>query len=265
MKENELKRSTAILWIVLATIVISGFSYGGYFSFRRWDKKRVQDDAYKILSIIQTGPQKEALKSTYLAELMDLSIDRPTNLYLFDTALAEKKLLTSPLIQKAKVKKYKPGSIYVDYSIRQPIAWLYDYENTVIDQEGRIFPVYPFLSPKTLPEIYLGIHEDLPLQNDWQNALVGKYVELALKTLSLLSDPRLRDFFDVVRIDVSNAYAESYGKREIVLLTEDKLKIPYNQREIFCLFSQDASTEHRRLCKTAWKLPRSSSEDDERL
>ena len=45
----------------------------------------------------------------------------------------------------------------------------------------------------------------------------------------MLSAPFVCDLYNVLRIDVSNAIDPSYGKREIVLLTEDEIHFPASQ------------------------------------
>jgi hypothetical protein len=127
-----------------------------YFLFSFFKQRRLHNPKYDIQIIIQTGPEKEALKSIYLAELMHLSVDQKTNIYAFDVQEAEKNLLKSPLIESAKVKKYPPNVIYVDYTVRRPLAWIYDHKNIAVDKNGYLFPISPFFPPKNIAEIYLG-------------------------------------------------------------------------------------------------------------
>lgn len=218
----------ALAWIVVSTFLLSGTSYAVFKHYLQKRKNSALDPEYAIHSIVQTGPQREALKTEYLAELINLSSDRLYSSLTFDLKKAEQKLLRSPLISHAVVKLIKPNALYIDYTIRQPIAWLEDYPNVVLDKEGYPFPFSPFFSPKNLPAIYFGLgsfgmpalEPDRPVAQ-WGMPLRGKYVGLALNILSIVSDPKVADFFCVKRIDVSNAYAESYGTREIVIITED--------------------------------------------
>lgn len=218
----------ALAWIVASTLPVSG---GGYALIRHHMKTRAHesvDPAFAIRSMIQTGPQKEALKTEYLAELLGLSSDRPVSAKTFNLRSAEERLLHSPLISQGSVKLIPPNTLYVDYTVRQPIAWLEDYENVVVDREGYPFPFNPFFSPKNLPSIYLGLDSfgtspadpDKPFAQ-WGISLSGKYFSLALNILNIVTAPEVEGQFCVKRIDVSNAYAESYGTREIVLMTED--------------------------------------------
>ncbi len=218
----------ALAWIVASTFMISGGSYALFKQYLHKEQHQVRDPNLLIRTIVQTGPQKEALKTDYLAELLGLSSDRPPHAHVFNLKLAEERLLKSPLIARAQVKLIPPSTLYIDYTIRQPIARLEDFENVVIDKEGYVFPFKSFFSPKNLPQIYLGLNAfglasvdpDRPTAQ-WGTPLTGKYLHLAFEILTLTSEPKVAELFSIKRIDVSNAFAESYGTREIIVITED--------------------------------------------
>lgn len=160
---------------------------------------------------------------------MGLSKDRPLLVTRFDPKKAEAALLSSPLLQGAKVRVIKPSTVYVDYTVRQPIAWLYDYENVALDKEGYLIPMYPFFPPKNLPEIYLGLAPfgerpaipHLPIAA-WNEPLRGPYVELAFDILLRLQ-PLVRDLFRIKRVDVSKAYEPSLGQREVIVIVDNEI------------------------------------------
>ncbi len=217
--------------------------FGGYALFQKVQKDRFQDSTYLIQAIIQTGPEKEALKSAYLAELLDVSFDRPTNLFALDLKKAEQKLLSSPLIAKAHLQRMPPHTLYIDYEVRKPIARLRDYENIGVDREGFLFPLSPFFSPKELPEIYLGLPpfghpEDSQGRQGglWQTPIHNRYFDLALQILHFLEGSSWRMGLKIKRIDVSNAYVSSLGQREVVLLTEEELIVDQGDRKVHCVF-----------------------------
>jgi len=209
-----------------ATLVVS---CGGYWAWARSVRNKIHDEKYRIISIVQTGPEKEALKTAYLAELLGLSADKPLSVYAFDCAEAEKKLLLSPLIKSARVARLPPGAVYIDYEVRKPFAILGDYKNIAVDREGYLFPLAPFFSPKEIPEIYLGLP---PFNADpdsmgrsggkWLAPLGNPYFELAAEILRFLEEAPWKEGFRVKRIDVSNAFAPSLGQREVVLFTEEE-------------------------------------------
>jgi hypothetical protein len=229
-KSAQLPLTHALAWIVFSTFLISGTSYLFFKHYLRSRQSRAVDPANALNSIVQTGPQKEALKTEYLAELMGISSDRSYSTVTFNLEKAKQRLLKSPLISQAEIKLIKPNALYVDYTVRQPIAWLEDYANVALDKDGFPFPFSPFFSPKNLPAIYFGLapfgtpppESERPTAQ-WGISLKGRYVELAFDILSMILDPKVSDLFSVKRIDVSNAFAESYGTREIVVITEDSM------------------------------------------
>lgn len=148
MQKSKLPLTHALGWIVASTLLINGAAYTFLKHYLRYKYSHAFDPKYTIRTVVQTGPQREALKTEYLAELMGLSVDHPQSGLLFDLAQAKKNLLCSPLISKAEVKLLQSNTLYVDYTVRQPVAWLLDYENVAVDKEGIPIPFFPFFSPK---------------------------------------------------------------------------------------------------------------------
>jgi hypothetical protein len=198
------------MWIVGSTLLITG---GTHKVLKIYRNKHKSTAHYYLCRIVQTGPQREALKTTYLAELMRISANRPVTVASFDPIAAQKRLQYSPVIKDAKVKLIEPDTIYVDYTVHQPLAWLYDFENIALDEEGVPFPVSPFFTPKKLPEVYLGIRNFY-----WNRPLKERSAQLALTILQLLS----RLSLNVKRLDVSKAYLPSLGRREVVLILDEQ-------------------------------------------
>lgn len=264
----------ALAWIVGSVFVVSGTAhflltrYGlpSWGAAARIDVNKTSGDVVRhpprIAALIQTGPQKEALKTDCLAEWLGLSVDRPVEVSAFDLEQASSSLEKCPLIASVHLKLLKIGALvgeegigiwtssqsqdralYIDYTVRQPVAWLSDYENVALDREGYLFPFKPFFSPKNLPEIYLGLapfgkeafDEGKPVAT-WHQPLMGKYWEVASEVLSLLTSLKLQELFAVKSIDVSQAYAQSYGSREIVVVLEDKVTISRGYKENQYLF-----------------------------
>ena len=219
------------------TIALFGLCFYLYSSHQMAKKK---DLGYLIKAIIQTGPEKLALPTTYLAELLELSSDKPTNLFSFDIKKGEQKLLNCPLIKAAKIRRIPPNALYIDYEVRKPYALLVDYENIAVDREGYIFPMHPFFSPKSIPEIYLG----LPAFSEPEDSLGragghfsekidNRHFRLSLEIIDLFSDLELKEKIKLKKVDVSMAFAPSLGKREIVLSTEEEIHIPEKSAYIF--------------------------------
>lgn len=233
----------SIAFLIGSTVFTLCFSLSGYYLWKKKCYQRLIDPKYQIFSIIQTGSEREALKTSYLAELLELSVDRPQSLYGFNLKKAKQKLLASPLIAHAEVKAYFPSSVYIDYEVRKPIAILSDYQNIAIDREGYLFPIAPYLSPKELPEIYLGL-PPFGAPSDrfgrkgglWLTPLDNPYVHLAIEILEHLQNAPWQEGLHIKKIDVSNAFAESLGSREIVLFTEEQILVSRDNKEIVCTF-----------------------------
>lgn len=211
--------SKAILWIFLSTLFVSGFTWMGWLYFLHLKETRRQDTQYQVIAIVQSSPHKESLRTVYLAELLDLSIDQPVNLYQIDTTKAEKKLLESTLIKNVSVKKIRPGTLFVDYTMRIPIAYLGDYTNTAIDEDGYLFPFSPFFTPKKLPTIFLGLEE---LDKKWGESISNHPgIEIAFNVLKAFQDQVKTGKTELKKIDVTQTFSESFGQKEIVVLVEE--------------------------------------------
>ena len=202
----------ALAWIVLSTLFITGGSYKMIHGYLNRQYAQNNTSAYYLSRILQTGPQKEALSTDYLAELIQISADRPICLGKFDPRTAQTRLLSSPVIKRAEVRVIDPDTIYIDYTVRQPVAWLYDFENTALDADGHPFPIFPFFTPKNLPEIYLGLSSI-----SYKKQIRSQKLDIAFEILKLA--PQLP--FTFKRIDVTHALDPSLGKREVVATIED--------------------------------------------
>ncbi len=191
-----------------------------YRVIRHLEVERLLNPEYVLDTIVQTGPVREALPTVLLAELMDLSVDKPTNFFAFDETKAVRKLLNCPVIATAQVKKIKPNKVFIDYELRRPIALYADFENMAIDAERRIFPLIPYFSPKQLPQIVLGEHK-------FSHIVTGEKIDLAFSVFLTLCCAQLGENASIRRIDVSKAYCQSYGKREIVVVIDQKKERHY--------------------------------------
>lgn len=232
----------ALGWIVGSMLFVNGIAYSCLKAFLA-RRGQVRNEERLIRSIVQTGPQKEALKTEYLAEILGICADYPQSSASFNLQKAKTALLASPLISNGIVSIIKPNILYIDYTVRQPIAFLADFENTAIDKEGYPFPFAPFFSPKNLPEVYLGLSPfGIPSEDpekplvQWRSPLKGKYWDLALHILAYVTDPKVMDEFNVSLIDVSSAFSNSCGTREIVLTTQDTLFLKEDGKEAEVIF-----------------------------
>lgn len=176
---------------------------------------RYHDNQYRITALVQICNQPAPLKTQYLAELLDLSVDKPAHLYRFDLKKAKERLLASPWIKNAEIKKIHPQTLEIDYEMRQPVACLGDYRNAAFDSEGKVIPLEPHFNSKGLPIVYFGekVREGL-----WGHNLAQEKVKLAMNILEKVRALNERVKF----IDVSEAFSESYGQRQVVVALESE-------------------------------------------
>lgn len=205
--------------ILLSVVLISGTAWLGFGIYTYFWNVRILDPKYKIVALVQTGPEKEALKTEFLAELLGLSIDQPSHLYKYDLVSGKKKLLAFPLIKAATLKRIPPGTLYVDYTVSKPIAFLADFSNTAIDENKKLIPFKPFFSPKNLPEIILGIQSE-PLK--WGSQLNSPRSELAFLVLNEIENQIGSEHLRPIKIDVALAESPSLGTRQIIVTLEKK-------------------------------------------
>jgi hypothetical protein len=217
---DKLPLSRALLGIFLYTLMISGTAWMGWLYYVNVKKMRVSDDQYQLIAIVQSSPQKEGLNTDYLAELLNLSVDRPINLYQFNINEGLNALFRCPLIKNASIQKILPGTLYVDYRMRVPEAHLGDYVNMSMDSEGFLFPLKPFFTPKKLPLVYLGLNN--PDLKYGESIREDERFRLAFEILGHLKKIWGAETLDVKQVDVSHAFAESYGQKQIVVLVEDQ-------------------------------------------
>lgn len=218
MSGQKVPLSKAFLWILGSTLLISGTAFMGWLYYLHVKEKRYQDDQYQIAAIVQSNLQSDALKTAYLAEVLDLSLDRPVNLYQFNVKEGVNTLLSNPLIKEASIKKILPGTLLIHYQMRTPLAYLGDYANTVIDEGGALFPFRPFFTPKRLPILILGMK---PNERQWGSSLKGeRSLKLAYSIMQQF-DQLKQDRFRIRQLDVSLAQDDSYGQRQVVLVLEE--------------------------------------------
>lgn len=216
----------AVAWIVLSILIVSGSATIGTYYYLHYRKTLQQDERYTIVAVVQHCHTQDTLKTACLTELLQLSVDKPVNLYSFD--LKQKSDLLhefSPILQ-AQIKKIKPGTIYIDYHLRSPHAYIGDYANTAIDATGVLMPFAPYYTPKNIPTYILGLN--IPSQNVWGHRLKNNEMQLAL-ALHRLFNEHFQEV-SIKQIDVSNAFAENCGRREIVVAVDEFFKIQVNGR-----------------------------------
>ncbi len=242
-------RRKVFLFLIGFFFLMGGMALISSFFLQIWREKRASSHPTPILRIVQKKGGAPGLPTLFLEQLLELSSDHPPDFYVWDEKKAAEKMLAFPLIKTATLKKIWPQTICVTYALKKPVATLLDFENVAIDENGSLLPLLPFLSFEKMPEIYLDLppfgvpaQEEGPLKQrktaSWNEPLAGKQIEVALHLLKLLSPETVRGAFTVERIDLSQIFADSYGKREIVILTKTELKIGEKKTTFTAVFPQ---------------------------
>lgn len=220
---DRLPLATAIMWILLSVLFISGSMTLAWLYYLHLINLRGKDDAYQITMVIQKNSGVTRIPTPYFTELLDLSSDKSQNLYRFDVKDAKEKILSSPIIKNVEVKKIKPSTIYIDYIAREPVIIIADYENVAMDQEGYLFPFFSYYADKNLPSIYLGL---APFGEEgggtWNLPLKNEKLEYAFECIDEWKNHAgVVPSSSTIKFDVSQAFAPSYGQRELVVKITD--------------------------------------------
>lgn len=216
--ERKIPLTRAIGYVVLSVCTIWGSLILTWLVHKAVLQKRQADPRYTIAAIVQTCPQKERLQNWQLAEMLNLSRDKPLNLYAFDPASASATLLRCPAIKKATCRRQPPSIVHIDYVCREPYALLADFSNVALDRERVSFPLRPYFTPKRLPELYVGVSElsyNTPLETK-----EASFAFAVLEYAKLVLPASCR----IVRIDTHKAFAKV---QEVVVVLEEKQMTRY--------------------------------------
>lgn len=212
----------AIFLILLSIVFISGIPWGVFIAYSQILSFRMNDPRYEIKAIVQETSDTDPLKTNQLAEILELSWDHPTNLYQLDLGLAKQKLEAFPLIKEAHLRRGSPDFLYLTYSMRKPFAKLGKISNTVIDQEGMLFPFTPFFSPKNLPTFTLG--KDIALK--WGEKIPHEKLSLSFQVFEEIK--KMHFFGEIeIEIDTSSAHALSLGEQKVIVILRERGQIHY--------------------------------------
>jgi hypothetical protein len=214
---EQLPLGRSLLIVFLSTLLISGTAALTLLYLEQLELQRSRDPDYQVRVLLQTSSRREPLPSLYLEELLGLSQDQPLGLYQMDLKEAQRRLLASPLIAAARLKRLPPDTLWVDYDVREPVAYLADFSEVALDAQGVAIPVRPFTTPKQLPEIYVGGIEASGVT--WGQPVDSIHIEPALQILRQLTEKQPISTL-IRRIDL----ADNWGSNgQILVLVEDEV------------------------------------------
>lgn len=138
--DDKIPLKRALLYIGASMVIVGGIAFGAFLSYTHFSNLHRNDPKFNVTAIVQKSSGSSSLQTAYLTELLEMSKDKPINLYRFSVKEGEQKLNASPLVKKVSLKKVKPGSLFVEYKMRTPTAILGDFTNTAIDKDGYLIP-----------------------------------------------------------------------------------------------------------------------------
>jgi hypothetical protein len=199
------------LILLISTTSILAAAVGGIVLRRYVARVEALQAKAPIAALLQTGPTLPLFPTHFLAEILDLSLDLPTNLHSYSLKRGIERLMETALFETVELKKIKPNLLLIDYIPRIPYLILDDATNTAVDGKGNCFPFSPFYSPKELPHLYLG------KQVMWGAPIESKYLGLIQVIIDHL------ELSHIARIDLSKIEAPSSGQQELVVLLKNKI------------------------------------------
>ncbi len=212
----------ASLFIFTSLFFISGPILLTFLYYQSQRALKLKDPSFVIKEVKVHTTKRDSLPNDYFEELLNLSKDKPTNIATLTPSQAKFKLKKSPVIDTVDVK-IEGNALLIDYQMKNPLCILIDYENTLIDTKGVIFPQEPYFSKRRLPELYLGL-PPYGEETHFGELLVSESRELAFWLLKTVSKTLLGEKTRLIRIDTSKAFAKSLGEQEIVVTLNERLQ-----------------------------------------
>lgn len=209
-------------WIV-GGVAVTAFTLLALFAYH-WMQYAYKEKEGKVISCsfashgAFTAPELELCK--LISDPYEASIDS------YKIREYETRLVSSPMVKWASVKKRR-SNITFHYELREPLFELIDYKNIAIDQEGVLFPLYPFYHAANRVKLLLGCKEGQALLGVATSSL-----RFALaKQLYTLLQQTLPANVSVKLIDVSLSDAMSLGQRKVIT------HLQWEGRQVYVLFS----------------------------
>lgn len=162
-----------------------------------------KDIPIKNIFLVYPHPS-DYLPSSVFANILQLSADRPMSMKQFSKHKAEDLLNQIGVFSYIHVDKLSDNKgIVIHYGLHQPLAYLGNISNTLINTQGQFMPHVPYYRPLHiptvfLPEAHLNLHEACP----------HRYLCLVQEFLTMMSSSH---------ITIMDFSRDSYPIGEIIL------------------------------------------------
>lgn len=164
-----------------------------------------------VLYFLPLNPQLHTLSIEAKGQKIALtSLEKSLNyrgekFFQFSVKKAKREISKIRAIKSFTLKKKFPGTLYLCYEARFPIALIGNFENRAFDAEGVIFPLYPYFVPMHLPEVYFDLKAE--------DTIDTNLLYLSKKIIEKLT---FEPFFISI-LDLRNVYKKHIGQQEIAL------------------------------------------------
>jgi len=204
-----------LMWIALFSISCWLLIWCAWKYHQKQQAQRIQDDQWRIQYLTARNVTPDRLPVAVLSTL--LGISEKDSLFSVDSKELCARLYRCSAIKEAKVWRWFPGSIGVEYALRRPVARLLGVLNIGVDRFGSIFFLFPFYSLKRLPKIAVSLKKESDLSALQEQLRAKEDLSLVLSFLaffrSLGEEYQLElDTIDCVRWNKVNIF-----QREMVI------------------------------------------------
>lgn len=208
------KKHVAFLISAVVCIEILACTYVLFFFWR----KEIHEKS-PVLRVASHCESVYALPQDMLQALIALSPEEKNDLSAIDLHGVERRITQCPAIFSARVRKLSPGTLVVDYSLKEPLFVLGTVPNQAVDKEGNYFPLEPYFPNIKVPLLFLSNKELFPLCLQVEKAC--SHMSLALEEIDASDVEALGLFRREVRIKALSKNSE--GKELVVRLPVDTI------------------------------------------
>ena len=206
---------------LILMITLSCSFWTGAFLLKRWYCDRSKSQGEKTIQQIISHPCSEyRLPHSLLTQL--LNITPQTSLMTIDLKRCKERLQDALVFEDIRLSKAPPSTLYISYRLRRPVAQLAAIDNIGVDQNGTLFPLYPFYTPLALPSLFLPLSPQPTVSELQQETDCRKEMAIGLNLLSLLTPLCKKNGLSLTALDLSRSTHSSFFRREIIATLSPK-------------------------------------------
>lgn len=217
-----MEQNRTVLRELTRIVVFSACLWGAFGAAWWWHHRQHQarqsDERFLIKRLAVRPVTADRLPLSVLSELLEVDGQKPLSLFAISTDQARCRLMRCPALADARVWKLLPGTLGVEYMLRTPVATLAGLKNVGIDEDGKLFFLFPLYAPKRLPTLVLPL-KPVKTLSEGQKAVRNLHeTAIALKLLERLNEIGGPRHMVVDSIDVTNMPHPNVFRREVVVV-----------------------------------------------